>query len=62
MEEVNKNTELNDTDKKLNISDVMRSIFVKCLDECYTEANIDGYHGNDNKEYVINEILQKYFS
>ena len=27
MEEVNKNTELNDTDKKLNISDVSISLF-----------------------------------
>ena len=60
--EKNKQEELDNTDKKLHISDVMRSLFLKCLDECYTEANIDGYHGNDNKEYVINEILQKYFS
>lgn len=49
-------------DKNYILPDVMRSLFVKCLDECYTEANLDGYHGNDNKEYVINEILQKYFS
>ena len=35
----------------------MRSLFLKCLDECYTEANIDGYHGNDNKEYVIKTIF-----
>ena len=62
MMEKNKQEELDNTDKKLHISDVMRSLFLKCLDECYTEANIDGYHGNDNKEYVINEILQKYFS
>lgn len=27
MEEVNKNTELNDTDKKLHISDVMNCVF-----------------------------------
>ena len=60
--EKNKQEELDNTDKKLHISDVMRSIFLKCLDVFYTEANIDGYHGNDNKEYVINEILQKYFS
>jgi hypothetical protein len=56
------NHHLDNTDKKLHISDVMRSVFVKCLDECYTEANIDGYHGNDNKDFVIEQILQKYFS
>ena len=30
MEELNKNTELNDTDKKLHISDVMFSSFYEC--------------------------------
>ena len=30
MEEVNKNTELNNTDKKLHISDVMFSSFYEC--------------------------------
>lgn len=30
MEEVNENTELNDTDKKLHISDVMFSSFYEC--------------------------------
>jgi hypothetical protein len=62
MEEVNKNTEVNDTDKKLHISDVMRSLFVKCLEECYNEAYVDGYHGTNNSDYHVNEILQKYFS
>ena len=32
MEEVNKNTELNDTDKKLHISDVMNSITLNKLE------------------------------
>jgi hypothetical protein len=43
MEEVNNNTELNDTDKKLHISDVMNSILNE-LDErekSYTEKEFN---------------------
>ena len=37
MEEVNKNTELNDTDKKLHISDVRSSLWVNADDRTPTE-------------------------
>jgi hypothetical protein len=62
MDKDNKRTELENMDKKLHISDVMRSLFVRCLEEVYNEGYIDGYHGTNNKDYHVNEILKKYFS
>jgi hypothetical protein len=48
-------------DIKLNITNEIRSVLLKCLEECYTEANIDGYQGNNNKIYHVDRILDKYF-
>ena len=45
MEEVNENTELNDTDKKLHISDVMFSSFYEC-GKCKLVSN-------EHKEHMI---------
>lgn len=61
MEE-NKNLEQHSENhvEKIYLSDDMRRLFRKCLDECYEEAQKHIYYGC-NKEYVINEIFQKYF-
>jgi hypothetical protein len=48
MEEVNKNTELNDTDKKLNISDV-RQRLIDRIDELKKDKRI--MFGNENYVY-----------
>ena len=71
MEEVNKNTEVNDTDKKLHISDVIHSISPQILKELYQMAYNDGWNGMADTEYsgsfevkgfdkVIEELYKKY--
>jgi hypothetical protein len=50
MEEVNKNTELNDTDKKLHISGVINSILPEILEELYQMGFDDGYNTCANVE------------
>lgn len=71
MEEVNKNTELNNTDKKLHISDVIHSISPQILKELYQMGFNDGWNEMSNTEYshdsevkgfdkVIEELHKKY--
>jgi hypothetical protein len=71
MEEVNKNTELNSTDKKLHISDVIHSISPQILKELYQMGFNDGWNEMSNTEYshdsevkgfdkVIEELHKKY--
>ena len=49
MEEVNKNTELDNTDKKLHISDVMFSSFYEC-GKCKLVST-------EHKEHMINNVM-----
>ena len=71
MEEVNKNTEFDNTDKKLHISDVIHSISPQILKELYQMGFNDGWNGMSNTEYshdsevkgfdkVIEELYKKY--
>jgi hypothetical protein len=71
MEEVNKNTELDNTDKKLHISDVIHSISPQILKELYQMGFNDGWNQMANTEYlhysevkgfdkVIEELYKKY--
>lgn len=76
MDKDNKKTELDNTDKKLHISDVMHSILVEMLKEVYKRANADGSAEIYNAEFigtnvhqalpiegegkVVNDVLKKY--
>jgi hypothetical protein len=71
MEEVNKNTEVDNTDKKLHISDVIHSISPQILKELYQMGFDDGWNEMSNTEYshdsevkgfdkVIEELYKKY--
>ena len=71
MEEVNKNTENDNTDTKLHISDVIHSISPQMLKELYQMGFGDGWNEMSNTEYshdsevkgfdkVIEELHKKY--
>jgi hypothetical protein len=77
MENVNKNTEIDNTDKKLIISDVMNSILVDMLNEMYDIGIEEGSNifyntecsfGKDDiyeiigKEKSVEQLLKKYCS
>jgi hypothetical protein len=73
MNKNNKNTELDNTDKKLHISGVMNSISFEILKELYQMGYEDGWNGMADTEYsgdfevkgfdkVIEEIHIKYCS
>jgi len=78
MEEVNKNTEVDNTDKKLHISDVMNSILVDLIKEVYQRGYDDGHAEIYNAEFVgedksklieiegldniLNDVVKKYCS
>lgn len=71
-----KSTKLDNTDKKLHISDVMHSILVKVITEAYRNGYDDGYAHIYNEEFVgkdqsklmhiegeekvVSELLKKY--
>ena len=51
MENINKNTEVDNTDKKLNISDVMHSIILKMVYEAYISGiKYNKKNGDSNTE------------
>jgi hypothetical protein len=71
MNKDNKNTEVNNTDKKLHISDVIHSISPQILKELYQMGFDDGWNEMSNTEYshdsevkgfdkVIEELYKKY--
>jgi hypothetical protein len=71
MNKDNKSTEVNDTDKKLHISDVIHSISPQILKELYQMGFDDGWNEMSNTEYshdsevkgfdkVIEELYKKY--
>lgn len=77
MNKDNKNTELDNTDKKLHISDVMNSILVEMLNEMYDIGIEEGGNifyntecscGKDDryeivgKEKHVEMLLKKYYS
>jgi hypothetical protein len=78
MNKDNKNKRLNDTDKKLHISDVMNSILVDLIKEVYQRGYDDGHAEIYNAEFVgedesklieiegldkiLNDVVKKYCS
>jgi hypothetical protein len=71
MNTENKSTELDNTDKKLHISDVIHSISPQILKELYQMGFDDGWNEMSNTEYshdsevkgfdkVIEELYKKY--
>lgn len=71
MQEVNKNTGVDNTDKKLHISSVIHNISLQILEELYQMGFNDGWNEMSNTEYshdsevkgfdkVIEEIYKKY--
>ena len=78
MKEVNKNTEVDNTDKKLHISDVIDSILVDLIKEVYQRGYDDGHAEIYNAEFVgydksklieiegldniLNDVVKKYCS
>tara|TARA_R100000900_G_C3301305_1_gene157781 strand:- start:42 stop:278 length:237 start_codon:yes stop_codon:yes gene_type:complete len=52
MDKNNKNTELDNSDKKLHISDVMNSILVDLIKEVYQRGYDDGHAEIYNAEFV----------
>jgi hypothetical protein len=52
MNKNNKNKELNNTDKKLHISDIMNSILVNLIKEVYQRGYDDGHAEMYNAEFV----------
>jgi hypothetical protein len=71
MNKDNKNTEVDNTDKKLHISDVIHSISPQILKELYQMGFDDGWNEMSNTEYshdsevkgfdkVIEELYKKY--
>jgi hypothetical protein len=74
----NKSTELDNTDKKLHISDVMNSILVDLIKEVYQRGYDDGHAEIYNAEFVgedkskiieiegldniLNDVVRKYCS
>jgi len=64
MEEVNKNTEVDDTDKKLHISDVMFSILNYNNVEMFIELTNNQFKKIFGCDAIrnINEVLPKYYN